>query len=121
MRPVFSSIRSLLWLFVGLMVLGFLVYGFGSGGPANDAPKNFLAACEASPAITAHAAGTTEAAKLCSCILGWHLRAAPGGEAFLPVQLYILEGPDAGAGLSDRTLDLDRRARSSCVTGRVAG
>lgn len=109
-------VRYLVFALVGSILLGAFV--FGTGGSDGRA-RGFEGACEQSTFIRAQTADPARATTVCSCILGWHLRAAGGGEPFLPLSLYTVDGPAAAAGLPDRTVDTDRRARSACVTGRV--
>lgn len=108
--------RYLLFALVGTIVLGLFV--FGTGGSDRRA-LGFQDACEGSAFIAAETADTARATTLCSCIMGWHIRAASGGEAFFPVALYAVDGPQAANGLPERALETDRRARLACTTGRI--
>ncbi len=100
--------RRYLVLLLAMVGAAFLVFG---GDPPEEAAapdaRAFVAACEAGPFAAAHAAEPVEAARLCSCVLAWHLR--DGGR--LPVEGYASGATPVGA--------TDARAREACLSGRM--
>lgn len=109
--------RSYIYLFVtlvfGAIFAGMLFQAPDPGAANRDA---FMQVCEASSVVRARAPGSDQAVMACTCLAAWHLkRTVAGVEPFYPNQLYILTGPDAGAGLPAATLTTDAKARAACL------
>ena len=118
---VFRSPRSLLvlCLFAGIMAL--LVFGRdpSDGGRAVD-NRGFLSACEKSDVVAASGPDLAEAARLCSCILSWHLKEGEKVGYPLPASLYQPATPTGpGSEVSSLARSVDSRAREACRSGRM--
>lgn len=115
---MFRSTRFLLVLVLFACAMAFLIFGGDppeSGGRAVDS-RGFLAACEGGPFAEANASDSADAARLCSCILSWHLREGARAGYALPLERYRTgrpgeENTPAGAA--------DAHARQACLSGRM--
>ncbi|WP_029009215.1 hypothetical protein [Azospirillum halopraeferens] len=103
-------LRRYLLLLLAAVAAAFLVFG-GDAPPEVGAPDSraFVRACEQGPYVAATAAAPVEAARLCACLLAWHLQEGGGR---LPVAAYTAGPEPAG--------ETDRRARAACLPGRPA-
>lgn len=125
--PVFRSPRSLLVLFAVCCVAALIVFGRTPSDDAGRAVDNrgFLAACEASPFASGRdSAGggsdVAEAARLCSCVLAWHVREGERTGYPLPAALYRSNPTAAASGeVSSLARSVDAKARAACRSGRV--
>ena len=118
---MFRSPRSLLvlCLFAGIMAL--LVFGRdpSDGGRAVD-NRGFLSACEKSDVAAANGPDVAETARICSCILSWHLKEGEKVGYPLPAALYQSAKPTGTASeVSSLAVSVDRRAREACRSGRM--
>lgn len=109
---MFRSGRSLMILFLILCGFGLLVFAGGrSGGGREDGERAFLAACESGPYAAANATDTADAARLCSCILSWHVKESALTGYPLPVAQYRTDAPFQGGGPAAMA---DAKARRAC-------
>lgn len=115
-------IKLLAYVFIVMMVLLTVIFGLGGGG-SEPAGKTFQEACESSAFVAGQTGDGSRKVTVCSCILGWHIRAgqssAQAGQTMLPLPLYTVDGPAAAAGLPPRIVETDRKAREACTTGRI--
>lgn len=118
---MFRSPRSLLVLFLFAGIAALLVFGRdpSDGGRAVD-NRGFLSACEKSDFVAANGPDTAGAARLCSCILSWHLREGEKVGYPLPAALYQSAKPTGpGSEVSSLAVSVDNRAREACRSGRM--
>lgn len=119
---MFRSPRSLLVLFLVGCVAALLVFGRAPSDDAGRAvdSRGFLSVCEASPFAAANGPDTAEAARLCSCILAWHLREGERTGYPLPAALYRDGASAAAVGeVSSLARSVDGKAREACRSGRM--
>ena len=112
---VFRKSRSLFMLILFVCGAAFVIFGGdpSDGGRAVDS-RSFLAACEGGPFAAANASDTADAARLCSCVLSWHLREGGKAGTPLPVERYRTDRP-----VDARVMEIDNRARDACLSGRM--
>nr|WP_246500452.1 hypothetical protein [Azospirillum rugosum] len=81
--------------------------------------RGFLAVCEASPFASGNGSDVAEAARLCSCVLAWHLREGERTGYPLPAALYRSNPTAAATGeVSSLARMVDTKAREACRSGR---
>ncbi|WP_448206906.1 hypothetical protein [Azospirillum sp. sgz302134] len=118
---MFRSTRSILLLFLLACGAALLVFGNdpSDGGRAVDS-RAFLSACEASPFAASNGPDPAEAARLCSCVLSWHLREGAKDGHPLPAALYQPGKPaDPATSAATPAAVVDAKAREACQSGRV--
>ena len=114
---LFSSVKIQLIALVLFTAATFIIFGGTTEDERNSSASHraFLNACEDSDFVRANSPNTIEAAKLCSCILSWHLNASDAGgtsgrKAPPPLALYQSDASAAGQGENT----MDQRARQAC-------
>lgn len=120
---MFRSPRSLLILFAVSCVAALIVFGRLPSDEVDRAVDNrgFLAACEASPFAAESGSDVAEAARLCSCVLAWHVREGERTGYPLPEALYRSTATAAATGeVSSLARTVDAKARAACRSGRMS-
>ena len=119
---MFRQARSLLVLLLLACGAGLLVFGIDppDGGRQADS-RSFLAACEGGPFAAANTTNSADAARLCACVLSWHLKEGARAGYPLPVALYRSAGTTTQAAATQTTAvaEADRTAREACLSGRM--
>ena len=119
---MFRSPSSLLVLLLFACTAALLVFDQAPSdgtGRAVDS-RGFLSVCEASPFAAANNPDMAEAARLCSCVLSWHLRQGEQAGYPLPAALYQSgESVVAVGEVSSLARSVDAKARGACRSGRL--